>query len=61
MIGKMKNDFLDRYRYFIISPEYEAQLTNYLKATNIDVGLLLNFGQEPQHKRKVFANDRKKS
>ena len=42
-----------------LAPEHEAQLTNYLKATNIEVGLLLNFGQQPQHKRKVFANDRK--
>ncbi|GAB2598944.1 GxxExxY protein [Spirosoma areae] len=40
-------------------PEHEAQLTNYLKATTIEVGLLLNFGREPQQKRKVFANDRK--
>jgi GxxExxY protein len=40
-------------------PEHEAQLTNYLKATNIEVGLLLNFGRQPQHKRKVFTNDRK--
>ena len=42
-----------------LAPEHEAQLTNYLKATNLEVGLLLNFGREPQHKRKVFANDRK--
>ena len=27
--------------------EYEAQLLNYLKATNIEVGLLLNFGPKP--------------
>ncbi len=36
--------------------EHEAQLTNYLKATKIDVGLLLNFGKTPQIKRKVFEN-----
>ncbi len=36
--------------------EHEAQLTNYLKATDIEVGLLLNFGKEPQFKRKVFSN-----
>ncbi|GAB2514910.1 GxxExxY protein [Spirosoma aerophilum] len=39
--------------------EHEAQLTNYLRATNIEVGLLLNFGREPQQRRKVFTNDRK--
>ena len=37
----------------------EAQLTNYLKATDIEVGLLLNFGRRPQFKRKVFSNDNK--
>jgi len=40
--------------------EHEHQLINYLKATNIEVGLLLNFGKEPEFKRKVFANERKK-
>lgn len=39
--------------------ENEAQLLNYLKATNIEVGLLLNFGPKPQIKRKVFDNHRK--
>ena len=37
----------------------EAQLTNYLKATDIEVGLLLNFGRRPQFKRKFFSNDNK--
>jgi GxxExxY protein len=36
--------------------EHEAQLVNYLRATEIEVGLLLNFGKEPQYKRKVFSN-----
>ena len=40
-------------------PEHEAQLLNYLKATNIEVGLLLNFGPDPQLKRKAFSNIRK--
>ena len=38
---------------------HEAQLVNYLRATDIEVGLLLNFGLKPQFKRKVFTNDRK--
>ena len=39
--------------------ENECQLINYLKATNIEVGLLLNFGKTPQIKRKIFDNDKK--
>ena len=36
--------------------DYERQLINYLKATDIEVGLLLNFGTTPEFKRKVFTN-----
>jgi len=43
-----------------IAPEHEYQLINYLKATEIEVGLLLNFGKEPKFIRKVFSNDRKR-
>ena len=39
--------------------ENEAQLLNYLKATDIEVGLLLNFGTTPEVKRKAFDNLRK--
>ncbi|MCK4810243.1 MAG: GxxExxY protein [Candidatus Omnitrophica bacterium] len=37
----------------------EAQVLNYLKATNIEVGLLLNFGPKPEVSRKAFDNARK--
>lgn len=37
----------------------DIQLINYLKATNIEVGLLLNFGKKPEIKRKIFDNERK--
>lgn len=39
--------------------KFEYQLINYLRATNIEVGLLLNFGEKPAFKRKVFDNSRK--
>jgi len=42
-----------------LTVSHEAQLLNYLKATEIEVGLLLNFGPNAEVKRKVFNNDRK--
>jgi len=42
-----------------LAEEHEAQLLNYLKATDIEVGLLLNFGVKPEIKRKAFNNLRK--
>jgi len=42
-----------------ICPEHEAQLVNYLKATEIEVGLILNFGKEPKFKRRVLTSEYK--
>lgn len=42
-----------------ICEEHENQLINYLKATDIEVGLLLNFGKSPEFKRKIFTNEYK--
>ena len=39
--------------------ENKAQLINYLKATDKEVGLLLNFGRTPEFKRVIFTNERK--
>ncbi|MGB5029917.1 MAG: GxxExxY protein [Chitinophagaceae bacterium] len=39
--------------------EHEAQLTNYLRATDIEVGLLLNFGKKAEFKRKVYSEEYK--
>jgi GxxExxY protein len=44
-----------------IAEAHEAQLMNYLKATEMEVGLLLNFGPKPEFRRKVFTNDKKKN
>lgn len=43
-----------------IIPRHGAQLLNYLKATDIEVGLVLNFGPEPKFQRKILTQDRKK-
>ncbi|MQP52281.1 MULTISPECIES: GxxExxY protein [unclassified Flavobacterium] len=43
----------------VITEAHEFQLLNYLKSTNIEVGLLLNFGKKPEFCRKVFQNYRK--
>jgi GxxExxY protein len=43
-----------------IDPGWEKQLLNYLRATEIEVGLLFNFGPEAQFRRYIFENDRKK-
>ncbi len=40
---------------------HENQVVNYLKATRLEVGLVLNFGPKPQFKRRIFTNDHKPS
>lgn len=40
---------------------HDAQLLNYLKSTEIEVGLLLNFGREAEFHRKIYDNSRKGS
>lgn len=40
-----------------ISVEHEYQLINYLRATDMEVGLLLNFGRNPEFKRKIYSNN----
>ena len=37
-----------------LSPAHEVQLVNYLKATGIQVGLLVNFGEKIKIVRRVF-------
>ena len=42
-----------------LDSSHQAQLLNYLRATEIEVGLLLNFGEKPEFKRVIFDNLRK--
>lgn len=43
----------------VIVEDFEWQLVNYLRGTEMEVGLLLNFGKKPEFRRKVFMNSRK--
>ena len=43
-----------------IKDEHEAQLLNYLKATKVEIGLILNFGPEARFVRKIFTNEKKR-
>jgi GxxExxY protein len=43
-----------------LNSAHEAQLINYLRATDLELGLLLNFGKKPEFKRKYFSNEKKR-
>lgn len=40
-----------------LNKKHELQLKNYLKASSIELGFLLNFGQKPEFRRIVFSNN----
>jgi len=67
LVGKYKADLvvndsiiLELKAVDYLIEEHELQLINYLKATDKEVGLLLNFGIKPEIRRKAFDNSRKK-
>jgi GxxExxY protein len=43
-----------------ICEQHEYQLINYLRATDLQLGLLLNFGKSPQFKRKIVSSKQRK-
>lgn len=43
-----------------LDSSHQAQLLNYLRATGIEVGLLLNFGPKPEFKRMAFDNSKRR-
>jgi GxxExxY protein len=66
-IGDFRGDLLIDNRVIVelkvgraIEAAWEKQLLNYPRATEIEVGLLLNFGVVPKFRRLVFENERKK-
>ena len=42
-----------------LDPAHEAQILHYLRSTDIEVGLLLNFGLKPQFRRLLINNEKK--
>jgi GxxExxY protein len=67
MVGEYRADLLIENSVLLelkacetINPAHEAQLINYLKATNIEIGFVLNFGKKAEFSRKIYTNDRKK-
>lgn len=61
IVGTFKADLLVENKVIVelkavsqIRKEHKAQLINYLKATKIELGLLMNFGEEPEFKRFIY-------
>jgi len=68
MIGEFKADLIVNGVVLIelksvekLIDAHDAQMLNYLKSTEIEVGLLLNFGREAEFHRKIYDNSRKGS
>ena len=44
-----------------LEPAHEAQLLNYLRASSMEVGMLLHFAPKPAFRRLILTNDRKRA
>jgi GxxExxY protein len=65
-LGKFKADIvvegavlLELKASALTDPDADAQVLNYLRASRIQVGLLLHFGPKPLFKRLIYTNERK--
>ncbi len=65
-VGQYKFDFVNEDKVLVrvetaerVNAANEFSLVNQLKATNYEIGLLVNFGKRPEVKRKIFQNGRK--
>ncbi len=61
LVGDFKADIIVEDKIIIeikavakLTPQHEAQLINYLKATGVKLGLLVNFGEKLEFKRRIF-------
>ncbi len=68
LVGNFKADLIVNDKVIIelkavseIIKKHEVQLVNYLRATEIEIGLLVNFGEDIKVKRRVFSNDGKRA
>jgi len=66
VVGDFKADLLVEDRVTVelkasrtLDSSHEAQLINHLRATSIEVGLLLHFGPKPSFRRLILTNDQK--
>jgi GxxExxY protein len=66
LLGHFRADFVVDGRVVVelkaadrFHPAHEAQLLNYLRASGLQVGLLLNFGPTPQHRRMIWTRHRR--
>jgi len=63
LVGNYRTDLIIENKVIVelksvsqLNKAHEVQLVNYLKATNIEIGLLVNFGEKLNFKRKIFRN-----
>ncbi|HEY2933086.1 MAG TPA: GxxExxY protein [Acidobacteriota bacterium] len=67
LVGDFRADLLVERKIIVeikaaraLDPANEAQILNYLRASEIEIGMLINFGPKPEFKRMIFENSRKK-